>query len=423
MLPLTKAVTVDYTKRRRRKKFVFSVNIPGKRMYFISANSEEERESWMNAISTTIKTQKTDKVSVKDFKVLSVIGKGSDGKVLLVKELHSGKLFAMKTIKKSILADHEQVRQTMSERNVLMRVRHPFLVGLKYSFQTEEKLYMVLDYAPGGELFFHLRNSKFFTESRTCLYAAEIILGLEHLHKMDIVYRDLKPENILLDKHGHIKITDFGLVKTDLNKKLGGKTKTICGTPQYVAPEVLKNEGYGFSVDWWSLGILIYEMVFGVPPFYSEDQEEQYILILTGELKIPFFAKDSTKDLITKLLNRDPKTRLGSGGVEEIKNHEFFDGVDWEKIYNGGYVPEFIPTIKERDDLQNFDEKFTSKPISILSKKNKKKSSIKISQNEFQGFSYIGEDEGLKLLEQQIEGIGIKEENTKEIDLTEKENN
>ncbi|KAJ6230059.1 non-specific serine/threonine protein kinase [Anaeramoeba flamelloides] len=398
MLPLTNSVIVDYAKKGR-KKFVFSVNIPSARIYFISAKSEEDRDDWMKAISDTIKTQKTDKLSLKDFRVISIIGKGSDGKVTLVKELNSGQLYAMKIIKKSSVADNEQISQTMSERNVLMRVKHPFLIGLRYSFQTEEKLYMVLDYAPGGELFYHLKKSKRFPETLACLYVSEIILGLEHLHRMDVIYRDLKLENLLLDQEGHIKITDFGLVKTDLNKKFGGKTKTICGTPEYVAPEILLDEGYEFSVDWWSLGILLYEMVCGIPPFFSEDKEELYSLILDAKIKIPFYVRDSTKDLITKLLTRNPKKRLGYNGAEEIKNHEFFDGIDWEKLYNRGYTPEFIPTINKKDDLQNFDQKFTSIPISIPNKK-KKKSSKKNTQNDFQGFTYIGEIQGIEIMEQ-----------------------
>ncbi|KAJ3432777.1 serine/threonine-protein kinase ypk2/ykr2 [Anaeramoeba flamelloides] len=392
MFALTKSVTLDYAKKRRKKN-VFSCDVPSQRTYYISAGSEQLREEWIKSINNEINSLKTDKVSMKDFKLLSVIGRGTYGKVMQVKKKDTSEIYAMKTLQKGMLADHQQISQTMSERNVLMRVRHPFLIGLQYSFQTPEKLYMVLDYAPGGELFHHLRDEGRFAESRACLYTAEIVLGLEHLHKMDIIYRDLKPENLLLDKTGHIRITDFGLVKMDLNKKHGGKTNTFCGTPEYLAPEILLDEGYTLAVDWWALGILIYEMLVGVPPFYAEEQNDVYKMILKAKLKIPFYIRDDAKDLITKLLDRDPKARLGTKGAEEIKKHPFFSGLDWEKVYNKEYTPEFLPKISDLTDVRNFDEEFTDEKVvdSLVTV-----SAIgKVNESDFKGFTYIGEIEGI----------------------------
>ncbi|KAJ6255356.1 non-specific serine/threonine protein kinase [Anaeramoeba flamelloides] len=400
MLPLSQSVVVDYAKKRR-KKFVFSVDVPNARKYFINATSETEREDWMGAISKSIKTQKLDKVSFNDFEIITVLGRGTYGKVMLVKEKNSGKRLAMKTLHKSLVADNQQISQTMSERNVLMRVNHPFMIGLKYSFQTLEKLYMVLDYAPGGEVFQHLKNAGRFAQSRACLYSAEIILGLEHLHKMDIIYRDLKPENLLLDEEGHIKITDFGLVKTDLNKKFGGKTNTFCGTPEYVAPEILKEEEYNFTVDWWSFGILLFEFLVGIPPFFSQDRQELYKKILYAELKLPFFLRDDAKDLITKLLNRDKENRFGANGAEEIKNHEFFEGVDWDKLYNKEYKPEFIPKIKEIDDITNFDDEFTNEEA--VDSLPQESAVGKLTEKDFKGFTYLGTIEGISVMKNTIE--------------------
>ncbi|KAJ3444284.1 ribosomal protein S6 KINASE [Anaeramoeba flamelloides] len=392
LIPLTPGVTVEITKKGR-KKFVFSVTIPQKRTFFISASSEEDRKEWMEAISDTIKMIKTDKVSLKNFQLLSVIGRGTYGKVMQVKHKTNEEIFAMKVLQKGMLADHQQISHTMSERNVLMRIRHPFLVKLHYSFQTQEKLYMVLDYVPGGELFRRISEEGRLSTDRTRLYVAEIILALDHLHKMDIIYRDLKPENILLDQEGHIKITDFGLVKTDLNKKFGGKTRTFCGTPEYLAPEIILDKAYDETVDWWSLGILIFEMLVGIPPFYSEDTDEVFELILRAKLKIPFYVEDEPRDLIKKLLDRNTKTRLN---IDDIKRHAFFADLDWKKVYNKGYKPDFIPNIEDITDVGNFDEEFTEEKVedSLV-----QVSAIgKVDENAFDGFTYIGTIGGIGVM-------------------------
>ena len=213
-----------------------------------------------------------------------------------VRKKDDGQIYAMKVLRKEAIIARKQVDHTRAEKAILQKIRHPFIVKLNYAFQTEDKLYMVLDFVNGGELFFHLKNEGKFSEERIRLYAAEISLALNHLHSMDIVYRDLKPENILIDSDGHICITDFGLSKEITPEE--GATHTFCGTPEYLAPEVLKGQGHGCPVDWWSLGTLIYEMFTGLPPFYSQNINIMYQKILNGELRFPDFMSPDASDLL-----------------------------------------------------------------------------------------------------------------------------
>jgi len=238
-------------------------------------------------------------------------------------------------------------------------MQHPFVVGLKYAFQTDAKLYLVLDYLSGGEIFFHLSKEVKFSVEKTRFYIAELVLGIGYLHSKDVVYRDLKPENVVLDSEGHVRITDFGLAKPDVTNN--NPTNTFCGTPEYLAPEIIKGKGYSKSVDWWSLGILAYEMLVGLPPFYSENMNEMYELILKSPLKFPSFVPSDAQSLITALLERDEKSRLGSNGdYKEVQTHRFFGSIDWEKLYQKKVKPPFLPE-KETDDeaAKNFDTEFT----------------------------------------------------------------
>lgn len=263
-------------------------------------------------------------VTKDDFELLTVIGKGSFGKVMQVRKKDDGKIYAMKVLRKDTIVARKQVAHTKAEKNILMKIQHPFIVNLNYAFQTKDKLYMILDYINGGELFFHLKKEGRFAEARVKLYAAEIVCALAHLHSLDIVYRDLKPENILLDSEGHICITDFGL-----SKKLEqeGGTHTFCGTPEYLAPEVLKGHGHGIAVDWWSLGTLLYEMLTGLPPFYAQNVNVMYQKILSGELRFPNYISEEAKSLLEGLLTRDPALRLGTKGGDEVKGHPWFADV------------------------------------------------------------------------------------------------
>jgi serum/glucocorticoid-regulated kinase 2 len=288
-------------------------------------------------------------LKIGDFDLLKVIGKGSFGKVMQVKKKDTGRIYAMKIIKKAHIVERDEVTHTMAERHVLGKLHHPFIVPLKYSFQSADKLYLCLAFVNGGELFFHLQEEGRFTEDRAKFYVAELLSALECLHNLNIIYRDLKPENILLDYTGHIALCDFGLCK--LNVKDGNKTNTFCGTPEYLAPEVLLQAGYTKSVDWWTLGILLYEMISGLPPFYDENVNVMYNKILNDPLVFNDDISDNAVDILKKLLNRDGNARLGAKGAQEIRSHAYFASIDWKKLLCRQYAPPFRPNVVIRYNL------------------------------------------------------------------------
>ena len=301
------------------------------------------------------------KINLEAFKIIKVIGKGSFGKVFLVRDKASGMLYAMKVLKKEYIIQKNQVEHTKTERSVLGYVHHPFIVGLNMAFQTADKLFFVLDYCSGGELFFHLGQVGRFPEERAKFYAAQIILALEYVHKRDVVYRDLKPENVLLDQRGNVRLTDFGLSKEGVSHHSPG-ANSFCGTPEYIAPEVLLKQGHGRAVDWWSLGALLYEMLAGLPPFYSRNREIMFEKIMKADLSFPPHVSEKAKDLLSHLLVRDPKQRLGSGDqdAEELKCHPFFRDVAWTDLYDGKVQPPWTPTFVGSLDTSQFDQEFTS---------------------------------------------------------------
>jgi len=289
-------------------------------------------------------TEVTRRVSKADFTINKVVGRGNFGKVMQVTKKDTGRTYAMKVLRKDTIIAADAVRHTLSETNVLRRVDHPFVVGLKYSFQTPEKLYMVMDYLSGGELFYHLSNVDRFEENRARFYAAEIVEALGYLHKNGIIYRDLKPENLLLDISGHCCLTDFGLVKEGIS--FGDVTHTFCGSPEYLAPEILQGRGYSREVDWWALGTFLYEMLEGLPPFYDEDICEMNKKILHAPLQFdPEHFSAEARSLLRGLLQRDPKKRLGSSEKDylEIREHPFFRTIDWEMLLNKEIQPTFKP--------------------------------------------------------------------------------
>ena len=313
-----------------------------------------------------------------DFELLRTLGKGSFGKVLLVRKhngQHGGQLFAMKILQKRKVVARNQIEHTKAERNVLTRMKHiPFIVGVHYAFQTDEALFLVLDFVPGGELFFHLKEHGRFAEKAVCFYTAQMVLALEQIHGMDVVYRDLKPENLLLDGDGYIRLTDFGLSKEDVSEGDSGAS-TFCGTAEYIAPELLldsragragggsrrkdKKVPHGKGVDMWSLGILMYEMIHGLPPFYDTDTRRMYDKILNADLQFsPFFSPDAC-DLITRLLERDPRRRIT---VAEAKRHPFFELVEWRRMLLKDYKPPMVPALRSETDLSFFDPTFTAEP-------------------------------------------------------------
>jgi len=266
------------------------------------------------------------------------------------------------------------------------RFTTPSSVNLNFSFQTEDKLYFILDYINGGELFFHLQKDKKFSEERVIFYGAEILLALEHLHSNGIIYRDLKPENLLLTNEGHIVLTDFGLCKEGILKE-DDRTGTFCGTPEYLAPEVLKGKGYGKAVDWWSFGSLLYEMLTGLPPFYSQDVQEMYRKIMTDKLKFPAGMSENAKSLLEGLLRRDLNERLKD--PSKIKDHPFFGTVNWEDLYHKKVKPPFVPNVKGEADVSQIDPVFVKETPNISPSDS---SSIdNADQQNFENFTYVSQ--------------------------------
>lgn len=330
---------------------------------------------------------KESTVTPEDFNLIKVIGRGSFGKVMLVTlKGDESKVYALKVLIKEAIIARNQVEHTIAEREILEMIDHPFLMKLYWAFQTEAKLYLVMDYLRGGELFFHLKNERRFSEARSQFYCAEIMMALGELHRKLIIYRDLKPENILLDNQGHVRLTDFGLSKRFTQD--GEQATTFCGTPEYLAPEVVMGLGHGKEVDWWSLGILLYEMIVGLPPFYSENQSIMYGLIQKAQLKCPAFVSTNTKELLGKLLVRNPEERLGAGAEDEmaIRKHPYFANIDFDKLYKKEIVPEFQPKFNGLLDASNFDTEFTSEQVvdSVVQPKPREPNQV----DEFSGFTF-----------------------------------
>ncbi|XP_063061602.1 RAC-beta serine/threonine-protein kinase [Engraulis encrasicolus] len=356
-------------------------------------DSNAEREEWIRAIQAVANGLKTHdeeepmdinfpsetglegmeaaiarsntRVNMSDFDYLKLLGKGTFGKVILVKEKATGMYYAMKILRKDVIIAKDEVAHTVTESRVLQNTRHPFLTTLKYAFQTHDRLCFVMEYANGGELFFHLSRERVFTEDRARFYGAEIVSALEYLHSCDVVYRDLKLENLMLDKDGHIKITDFGLCKEGITNE--ATMKTFCGTPEYLAPEVLEDNDYGRAVDWWGLGVVMYEMMCGRLPFYNQDHERLFELILMEEIRFPRNLSPEAKALLAGLLKKDPKQRLGGSpeDAKEVMTHKFFVTINWQDVLQKKLVPPFKPQVTSDTDTRYFDDEFTAQTITI----------------------------------------------------------
>jgi len=337
--------------------------------------------------------QSRKKLGLQDFTMLRVIGRGSFGKVYLVKKKDNKKIYALKSLKKEDVLKRNQIENAMTEKNVMQKASHEFIVSLKYSFQNERNLYLVMDFMPGGELFMHLKRMKKFEEDIARFYASEVVLAIEYLHEtLDIVYRDLKPENVLLDAEGHIKLTDFGLSKT---MKL---SYSFCGTPEYLAPEILLGQGHSKEVDWWSLGCLIYEMLAGYPAFQNKNRKQLYQDILKNDPLIPTHFSPIARDLLTKLLVSDPNQRLGHNSTSEIKSHPFFAKTDWNELRLKKTPGPIIPDVSTANDLKNFDKNILLEPVADTPMNDIK--FLHDPRNYFQNFSYnpenvtgLGDDE------------------------------
>ncbi|KAI5813861.1 ribosomal protein S6 kinase [Pyronema omphalodes] len=327
------------------------------------------QENVSGEIRLQISFEKTSKkhYGPEDFEVLRLIGKGTFGQVYQVRKRDTDRIYAMKVLSKKVIVQKKEVAHTLGERNILVRTAttdSPFIVGLKFSFQTPTDLYLVTDYMSGGELFWHLQKEGRFKEDRAKFYIAELILALEHLHNHDIVYRDLKPENILLDANGHIALCDFGLSKANL--AANATTNTFCGTTEYLAPEVLlDDQGYTKMVDFWSLGVLVFEMCCGWSPFYAEDTQQMYKNIAFGKVRFPRDALSlEGRNFVKGLLNRNPKHRLGATyDAKELREHPFFADIDWAELQKKNVVPPFKPKLSSETDTSNFDPEFTNAPM------------------------------------------------------------
>ena len=297
----------------------------------------------------------------------------------------------MKILSKKILKLKKQELHTKTERDLMVKINCPFIVNIKSAFQDNSKLYMVSEFMQGGDMFFHMHDGQIviFNNEKTKFYILELVLAIEFLHKNNMVYRDLKPENILLDSKGHVKLTDFGLSK--ILDEESDKAFTICGTPQYLAPEVLLKKGYDKAVDWWSLGCVMYEMLSGKLPFAIKRGIKLSTKIYEKGVEFPKNMNNDAKDLIQKLLVVDPKDRLGEGpdGSEKIKSHPFFKGVNWKDAWQKKIKPPFIPKLKNDTDLRYFDSMFTDEPIGGPQRKNTNRDRDREPSNDYNGFTYV----------------------------------
>lgn len=259
----------------------------------------------------------------------------------------------MKVLKKTEVVRLKQVEHINSEKEILSQIDCPFIVKLYGAFQDNRNLYMLEEYVIGGEMFSHLRRAGRFSDETTKFYVSQIVLALEYLHNLDIVYRDLKPENLLIDISGNIKITDFGFAK-----KVEDRTWTLCGTPEYLAPEIIQSKGHGKAVDWWALGILIFEMLAGYPPFFDDNPFGIYEKILAGKIQFPSHFDPNAKDLVKKLLTADRTKRLGNlkGSSQDVKSHKWFADVDWDAVLNCKIEAPIIPGCSHPGDTTNFEK-------------------------------------------------------------------
>lgn len=336
---------------------------------FISSELESKTSTMLAAVEGGVcRNSVHRKMAATDFEQMKCLGKGAFGTVLLVKQKGTGRLYAQKQFKKASLVVHRRlIEQTKTERHILETVnRHPFVVKLFYAFQDHEKLYLILEYAQGGELFHHLAMERMFPEETACFYMAELVLALEHLHRdLGVVYRDLKPENCLLDSEGHLLLTDFGLSKVATDD--ADKCNSFLGTVDYMAPEIVAGKEYSFAVDWWSLGALGFDLLTGAPPFPGGNNAKIQANILKCKPTFPFYLGPDAKDLLTRFLRKEPNKRLGTHinkDIHTIKGHRFFKAIDWKMLARRELEPPIKPLITDPELAENFDAEFTDLAVS-----------------------------------------------------------
>lgn len=336
--------------------------------------------------------QKKTPLSLQDFRLIAVLGRGHFGKVLLAEYKKSGSMYAIKALKKGDIVARDEVESLMCEKRIFETVnstQHPFLVNLFACFQTPEHVCFVMEYTAGGDLMMHI-HADVFTEPRAVFYSACVVLGLQFLHDNKIVYRDLKLDNLLLDTEGYVKIADFGLCKEGMG--FGDRTSTFCGTPEFLAPEVLTDTSYTRAVDWWGLGVLIYEMLVGESPFPGDDEEEVFDSIVNDEVRYPRFLSSEAIGILRRLLRRNPERRLGSSekDAEDVKKQPFFRNMDWEALLLRKLPPPFLPSIGGKEDVSNFDEEFTTEAANLTPPREPRVLSRK-DQDSFRDFDYVSD--------------------------------
>uniref|UniRef100_A0A096LXI9 protein kinase C n=1 Tax=Poecilia formosa TaxID=48698 RepID=A0A096LXI9_POEFO len=329
---------------------------------------------------------------LQDFKLIAVLGRGHFGKVLLSEYKKTGSQYAIKALKKGDIVARDEVESLMCEKRIFETVNsshHPFLVNLFACFQTPEHVCFVMEYTAGGDLMMHI-HADVFSEPRAVFYSACVVLGLQFLHDHKIVYRDLKLDNLLLDVEGFVKIADFGLCKEGMG--YGDRTSTFCGTPEFLAPEVLTDTSYTRAVDWWGLGVLVYEMLVGESPFPGDDEEEVFDSIVNDEVRYPRFLSTEAIGIMRRLLRRNPERRLGSGekDAEDVKKQPFFRGMDWDALLQRKVPPPFVPTIVGKEDVSNFDAEFTAEAPALTPPRERRAISRK-EQDYFKDFDYVSD--------------------------------
>ena len=336
-------------------------------------------------------------ITIDDFNILKVIGRGSYAKVLLAEQKKPSKLYAMKVVKKELLTDDEDFDWVQTEKHVFeVASNHPYLVGLHSCFQSESRLFFVIEFVRGGDLMFHMQRQRKLPEDHARFYASEICLALNYLHERGIIYRDLKLDNVLLDEDGHIKLTDYGMCKEGLLKE--DTTNTFCGTPNYIAPEIIRGQSYSYSVDWWALGVLLYEMLVGRSPFDVTGHHEAgdatedllFQMILEKTIRVPRSLSVRAANVLKGFLTKNPKERLGchpETGFTDIKCHQFFRSIDWKQLEMRQVDSPYIPRTEDERDVVNFDPQFTNEPLEFTPVD--KSVLERIDQAEFEGFEYV----------------------------------
>lgn len=371
----------DRNNMRPKSKSEYELNIP-----------DSSRSCWSVGELEDKRSQQRFQFNLQDFRCCAVLGRGHFGKVLLAEYKHTNEMFAIKALKKGDIVARDEVDSLMCEKRIfetVNSVRHPFLVNLFACFQTKEHVCFVMEYAAGGDLMMHI-HTDVFSEPRAVFYAACVVLGLQYLHEHKIVYRDLKLDNLLLDTEGFVKIADFGLCKEGMG--YGDRTSTFCGTPEFLAPEVLTETSYTRAVDWWGLGVLIYEMLVGESPFPGDDEEEVFDSIVNDEVRYPRFLSTEAISIMRRLLRRNPERRLGAAerDAEDVKKHPFFRLTDWSALMDRRVKPPFVPTVRGREDVSNFDDEFTSE-APILTPPREPRVLLEEEQEMFRDFDYVAD--------------------------------